>query len=111
MTHRARSVQIIVRVNEREKALIDAKKELSGIRSLNSYIRKMAIDGYVIRLDMTEVKELISLVRRISNNVNQIAKRANETHHVYAEDVADIRRRQSDIWTKLDALLGIWDKL
>lgn len=109
--NRSRNIHVHVRVNERERSLIEQKMGLAGIRNMNTYMRKMAIDGHIIRLDMSDIKELVQLVRRIGNNVNQIAKRANETRHLYAEDMADIRRGQSDIWATLDKLLAIWDKL
>lgn len=109
--HRSRAIQIPIRVNEREKALIDRKMELAGIRNMNTYMRKMAIEGYVINLDMSDIKELVVLLRRVGANVNQIAKRVNETRHIYAEDVEDLKKGQVTIWNQVDALLKIWNKL
>lgn len=109
--NRSRNVHVHVRVSEREKALIDRKMELAGIRNTNTYMRKMATEGYVINLDMSDIKELVVLLRRVGANVNQIAKRVNETRHIYAEDVDDLKKGQAAIWNQVDALLNIWNKL
>ena len=69
-----------------------------GIKSMSSYLRKMALDGYCVNLDLTDVKEMISLIRRCSNNLNQYAKRANETGSIYAEDIKDVQTRLDEIW-------------
>ena len=65
---------------------------------MSSYLRKMALDGYCVNLDLTDVKELTSLLRRCSNNLNQYAKRANETGSIYAEDIKDVQTRLDEIW-------------
>ena len=75
-----------------EKALIDRKMALLGVSNLRAYLRKMAVDGYIVQLDMGDVVELVKLLRSISSNVNQIARRCNETRNLYAEDVEDLRR-------------------
>ena len=70
--------------------------ELSGSTNLSAFLRKMAIDGMVIKLDMPEIKELLKLLRRANANINQIAKQLHETRHVYDTDLeesSDIRKR------------------
>lgn len=79
MANRVRNIQMIFRVTEQERDLIHKKMEMMGVQNMQSYLRKMAIDGYSIKLDLPEIKEMISLLRRCSNNLNQIARRANET--------------------------------
>ena len=69
-----------------------------GIINRSAYIRKMALDGYCVNLELTDVKEMVSLLRRCSNNLNQYAKRANETGSIYAEDIRDLQERQNEIW-------------
>ena len=76
-----------------------------GIRNRNAYLRKMALDGYCIKLDLQDVKELVSLLRRCSNNLNQYAKRANETGNIYAADVNDLHERLDEIWTEMKEVL------
>lgn len=111
MENRRRPIHLHVMVDEHEKALIDRKMAQSGIRNINAYMRKMAIDGCVVRADMSDVKELVTLLRRSGANVNQIARRANEMHSLYAEDVADLERHYGVLLDGLNRLLAKWKKL
>lgn len=74
------------------------KMEEMGIRNKSSYLRKMALDGYCVNLELDDVKEMVSLLRYFSNNLNQYAKRANENGSIYAEDIRDLQNRQNEIW-------------
>ena len=65
----------------------------------------MALNGYCINLDLTDVKELVSLLRRCSNNLNQYAKRANETGSIYLDDIKDVQERLDDIWDAAKEML------
>ena len=85
--------------------MIKAKMEQSGIVSVSAYLRKMAVDGYIIHLDMSEVQELVRLLRICSNNLNQYARRANETGSIYAVDVEDLRGRLDGLWDGMEKLL------
>ena len=85
--------------------MIDRKMALLGVSNLRAYLRKMAVDGYIVQLDMGSVLELVKLMRSISSNVNQIARRCNETRNLYAEDVEDLRRGYAQLWQELHALL------
>ena len=76
-----------------------------GVTSMGAYMRKMCIDGYFINLDLTEVRELVTLLRRCSNNLNQYAKRANETGSVYVADIEDLRERFDELWDKAGGIL------
>ncbi len=105
MANRTRNIQIIFRVTQRERELIEEKMELLGARNLQAYLRKMAIDGYVIKLDLPELKEMVSLLRRCSNNLNQIARHVNETGRVYEADIDDVLRMQQTLWQGLSDLL------
>ena len=69
-----------------------------GVKNLSAYIRKMAMDGYCVNLDLKDVREMVSLLRRCSNNLNQYAKKANQTGSIYAADIEDLRTRLNDIW-------------
>lgn len=109
MANRYRPIQLHVMVSAREKELIDLKMERAGAHSIGSYIRKMALDGYVVHLDMSDVRELLALLRNISNNVNQIARRVNQTHNLYEEDVGDIRHGVMGIWKSINVLLDKWE--
>ena len=65
----------------------------------------MAIDGYVLKLDMAEMKEMVLLLRRMSSNINQIAKRANETGRVYDADLEEIQNQQEELWSAMREVL------
>ena len=103
-----RTIGIYTKVSPEEKDLIAKKMALLGTKNQRAYLRKMALDGYVIHLDMSDVRELIRLLRNVSNNVNQIARRANETRNLYAEDVEDIRQGYLAVWKQIGKLM---DKL
>ena len=77
-----------------------------GIVSMSAYLRKMAIDGYIIHLDMTEIRELTRLLSICSNNLNQYVKRANETGRIYAADIEDLSERLIVIKNQVGKLLG-----
>ena len=95
----------LVRFKAGERDIVRRKMEEAGIRNMAAYIRKMAIDGYVIRLDLSDVKEVARLLRINSNNLNQYAKRANETGSIYLEDIKELQRQQEKLWELMKAIL------
>lgn len=94
---RKRNVKLEFYVTQDEKEIIRQKMERYGCTNLSAYLRKMATDGYVINLELPELREVSSLLRRSSNNINQIAKRANETRRVYDEDLEEIQKKQAEL--------------
>lgn len=102
---RKRGVQLNFRVSEEELAAIESKMEQLGILNREAYLRKMALDGYAVRLDLPELKELLSLLRRHSSNLNQLARRVNTTGRVYEADLEDIIKRQSELWEAIGQIL------
>ena len=82
MAKRKRDIQLKVRVTPEERAMIEAKMAQLGTTNMGAYLRKMAIDGYVVKLDLPELRELVSLLRYSSNNLNQLARRVHETGRV-----------------------------
>ena len=103
--NRARPIQLKVRVNQQEKEIIQQKMQQLGTTNMGAYLRKMAIDGFILKLDMAEMKEMLSLMRRISSNINQIAKRANETGRVYDADLEEIQNQQEELWSSMREML------
>ena len=87
-----RTIGLFFKVSPEEKALIDKKMALLKTTNQRAYLRKMAVDGYIVHVDMGSVKELLKLLRSIASNTNQIARRCNETRNLYAEDVEDLRK-------------------
>ena len=89
---------IILRVSKTDRERIRIKMEQAGIGNMSAYIRKMALDGYCVKLDLQDIKELIRLLRICSNNLNQYAKRANETGNIYLADIQDLQKWLERIW-------------
>ena len=69
-----------------------------GIKNMSAFMIKMALDGYCVKLDLKDVKELVYLLRMCSNNLNQYAKKANETGSIYQRDIVDLRVRLDRLW-------------
>lgn len=100
-----RNTFLLVRINDEERAQIQTRMALAGTKNMSAFIRKMALDGRIILLDMDEIKTLVSLLRRTSANVNQIAKRVNSTGRVYENDLSEIQNRLGEVWVALDGVL------
>ena len=106
-----RTVGLYTTVTPEERAVIDEKMAQAGTDNLRAYLRKMAVDGYVVRVDMDAVLEMVKLLRSVSNNVNQITKRCNETRNLYAQDVEDLRRGYARVWSEIGKLLKKFEEL
>ncbi|MCD8379682.1 MAG: MobC family plasmid mobilization relaxosome protein [Lachnospiraceae bacterium] len=102
---RKRDVQLNFRVSPHELELIEAKMAQVGTTNREAYLRKMAIDGFVVNLEVPELRELVSLLRYSSNNLNQLTKRVHETGRVYDADLEDILQRQDAIWNGVNEIL------
>lgn len=98
MENRKRNVQIIIRVTEEERALIEEKMQQIPTLNLSAYARKILIDGYIITLDLQEVKGHTAQLQKIGVNINQIAKRISETGRIYADDMDEIKRAMEEVW-------------
>ena len=108
---RKREVQLNFRVSPEELALIEQKMAQLGTKNREAYLRKMALDGYVVRLELPELKELVSLLRRSSNNLNQLTRRVHETGRIYDADLEDISQRQEALWDGVHRILTQLAKL
>ena len=97
MAKRKRDVPVLFWVSAEELELIHQKMQQYGTENLSAYLRKMALDGYVVKLDLPELKELVSLMRRSSNNLNQLTRKVHETGRVYDADLEDISQRQEQL--------------
>lgn len=97
--------RIYTRLTSAEVELIKNRMEHCGTKNLSAYIRKMALNGYIIQMDMTDVKEILRLLKINSNNLNQYAKKANETGSIYGEDIMELKKSQSEILQKMGDVL------
>ena len=102
MAKRKRDMQLNFRVSAEELAVIEQKMSQFGTSNREAYLRKMALDGYVVKL---ELKELVSLMRRNSNNLNQLTRKVHETGRVYDADLEDIAQRQEQLWEGVKEIL------
>ena len=103
--NRVRKVQLNFRVTEREKQLIEERMQEIGTTNREAYLRKIAIDGMLVKLEVPELKEIVSLMRRTSNNINQIARRLNEIGRIYEVDITDVQNQQEQLWDMLNSLI------
>ena len=108
---RKRDVQLNFRVSPEELAMIEQKMAQLGTKNREAYLRKMALDGYVVRLELPELKELVSLMRYSSNNLNQLTRRVHESGRIYDADLEDISRRQEALWDGVHQVLTQLAKL
>lgn len=105
MANRNRPIQVKFRVTPEERAMIDRRMAQADTINMAAYLRKMAIDGYVVKLDLPELRDLISLLRRTSNNFNQIARRVNSTDRIYADDIQEMKRMIEQTWEATNQVL------
>ena len=108
---RKRDVPVLFWVSADEMELIQQKMAQFGTKNLSAYLRKMAVDGYVVQLDLPELKELVSLLRRSSNNLNQLTRKVHETGRIYDVDLEDISQRQEQLWDGVKEILTQLSKL
>lgn len=111
MANRNRQIQLKFRVTPQEREMIEQKMTQLDTRNMAAYLRKIAIDGYVVKLELPELKEMVSLLRRSSNNLNQLTKRVHETGRVYEADLEDIVRNQERLWQAANDILAVLAKL
>ena len=102
---RNRNVQIIFWVSEAEKSMIEEKMVQAGMTNLSAYLRRIAIDGMIVRLELPELKEMVLLLRYASNNINQIARRMNESGRVYGTDLEQVVQNQEQLWDMANGIL------
>ena len=96
---------IYVRVTKEEWKKIHERMEEAGMKNLSAYIRKMALNGYLVHLDLSDVREVLRLLRISSNNLNQYAKRANETCSIYEADIKDLQKSHREILSLMGDIL------
>jgi hypothetical protein len=111
VNHEKRTVQFHFMASGSEAEMIGDRMEAAGVKNISAYLRKMAIDGYIIHMDMKDIRELVSLLRRCSNNLNQYARRANETGSIYEGSIEDLKERFEALWDMASAILSGFAKL
>ena len=104
--NRQREVQLKFRVTPEEREMIERKMEQLGTSNMAAYLRKMAIDGYVVNLELPELGEMVSLLRRSSNNLNQLTRRVHETSRFYDADLEELRQSYDGLWDAAQKILS-----
>ena len=99
------------RVSEEERNLIRKNQELSGIRNMRAYLCKMAANGQVFHVNLDGVREMNRLLSNATNNINQIARRLNQTNQIYTDDFSEIQTRLDEIWEQQKKILGSVNRL
>jgi len=110
MTKRIRNVRLHIRVNHEELDAIKERMEELGCCNRGAFIRKMAIDGYAIKIDLAPAKEIVSLQRRCVNNLSQIAKHA-QVHNAHQAEIAELQKGYTALWEQYSSLLKHLAKL
>ena len=82
------------------------KMQEAGVKNRSAYIRKMSLDGYIVKLDTSDINQMIALLRNATNNLNQVAKKANSTGSIYGADIADMQAKQDQIWETAKEILA-----
>ena len=102
---RVRSMPIYVWVRPDEMESIQGRMAEAGISNLSAYVRKMALNGYVLHVDLSYIRELVSLQRRCANNLNQVAIQANTYGGIYPEEITQLQKDYAALWGPLSDLL------
>lgn len=100
-----RDVTIKLRLSATELAQIQDRMREYGTSNMSAFIRKMAIDGYIVKLELPELKEMTRLLSAYSSNLNQIARRVNATGNVYTTDFDEIHQHQEYIWKAVEKII------
>lgn len=106
MAKEKRPIRIEFQLTENELEILQERMKVLGIENTSAYVRKMVLNGYILTLNMPELKEMISLQRYTSNNINQIAKRLNETGRIYNDDMEEIKFNQKKLWNGINRILA-----
>jgi len=104
--NRKRDVPLFVWLSREERDEIQRRMDEAGIRNMSAYVRKMTLDGYVLHVDLSPVRELVSLQRRCANNLNQIAVHANTYGGIYDHEIRSLQKDYAALWEPLSGLLS-----
>ena len=105
MKKRRRPIHLHVMVSEEELAQLQERMAEAGVRNMGAFVRNMALNGYVLHVDLSDVRELVSLQRRCANNLNQVAIQANTYGGIYPEEITALQRDYEKLWGSLSDLL------
>lgn len=105
MSNRKRKIPIQIYVSEEEHLLLMEKMKLAGTGNISSYIRQLVRYGFTYEVDYTSIREMNGQLGKVGSNLNQIAKRVNETSHIYSEDIKELKEMMEKIWRLQKSIL------
>ena len=105
MEKEIRENRYTIRFTESEARQIEDKMKLAGVNATAAFIRAMILNGYILRIDLPEIREMIRLLSNMTNNLNQIAKRLNAHGHMYETEIEEIQQKQNELWQMMRQLL------
>ena len=106
-----RNITIKIRLTDEEKEILSQRMRCAGVQNREAFLRKMVFNGYVLRLDMSEVRETLRLLANATNNINQLAKRANENRSIYASDIIKLREEVGNMRLQVSDLVKVFAKV
>ena len=106
MSNRTRTNELKFFLSDDEQYILNRKYEQSGMRSKSAFIRRLILYGYVYDVDYSHLRECNTILARISNNINQITKRANATGHLYDDDINELKELMNKIWDTQKSMLS-----
>ena len=98
------------RTTESEAAIMRKKMEALGIRNESAYMRALALNGYILKLDLPQIREMLRLLGNMTNNLNQIAKRLNAHGNLYETEIEEVQQKQNELWVMMHQLLALLDR-
>ena len=109
--NRKRQIRVEIRLTNDEHDIILQRMRNAGIQNKGTYLRKIAMNGYILRLDMSEVRETLRLLANATNNINQLAKRANENRSIYASDIIKLREEVGNMRLQVSDCVKVFAKV
>ena len=111
MANRTKNINVHFMVDEKELEMIKQGMKQAGINNMRAYLLKMAVDGQIIHVDLSSVRDMVRLLSNATNNLNQIAKRVNGTGNLYAADIEDLRGHYDALWGQAKEILQLMNDL
>ena len=108
--NRKRNIRVIMRLTEAEQEALEQRMQVAGTENREDYLRKMALAGYILRLDLSEVREALRLLANIASNINQIAYRANETRSIYTADMIQLQEEVGNLKAQVADVMKVFGK-
>ena len=102
---RPRNVNLAFRVTEQEREMIESRMKQAGMKNLRAFIVKQALEGRIIHIELDSVRDMVRLLSNAVNNINQMARRINETGNIYAADLDELRERYDMLWVQAKEIL------